>query len=458
MRKPSVIASNRGPVSFTIVNGEVQVGSSSGGLASGLGAILADQGITWIAAAVTDGDREAAKTHIGSQAGFEIQLVEMEPARYRLAYDVIANQTLWFMLHDLWDLPRMPRFDGQWREAWSAYRELNDAFAAQIAESAAADSAVLVQDYHLLLVGARLAELRPDLTCIHFSHTPFSGPDSMRVLPLEVSKEILEGMNGFSACGFHTKRWANRFESSANEFIGETPTTFVSALPSSAERMKNEITKPGVVRALHDLRGRVGERRLLVRVDRIELSKNIVRGFLAFEEFLDKHPEWHEEVVFEASCQPSREGVPEYQTYRTEVEKAAGRINERFGTTTWQPVRLVLADDYAASMALLASADAVLVNPTRDGLNLVAREAVLLNDRDTVLILSREAGIADELGEPALTINPFDVSETASAIAVALTMDRSERADRFARLYAAATERNTSDWLDDQLSVVNNPK
>ncbi len=453
MRTPSVIASNRGPVSFRVVDGETTAGKSSGGLASGLGPILADRGIVWIASAVTDGDREAAKSAIGTHAGFDIRLVDMDPARYRLAYDVIANQTLWFMLHDLWDLPRTPSFDLNWRDAWSAYRELNELFAHQIADVAAHSSVVLVQDYHLLLVGAQLARLRPDLTCVHFSHTPFCGPDTMRVLPLEVSTELLQSMAAFSSCGFHTNRWARRYEQSSEEFIGVTPKTFVSSLPSSASRLAEEVAQPLVLEAQQATRLRVGDRKLIARVDRVELSKNIVRGFHAFEDFLVRYPEWQERVVFEASCQPSREGVAEYQVYRLEVEAAAEHVNSRFGTSTWQPVHLVLEDDFPAALALLRDADVVIVNPTKDGLNLVAREAVLVNNRDAVLILSREAGIADELGEPAIIVNPFDISETADAFAQALTMEPDERGQRFERLLTAATARESSDWLADQLSV-----
>jgi len=200
----------------------------------------------------------------------------------------------------------------------------------------------------------------------------------------------------------------------------------------------------------------VGDRALLVRVDRIELSKNIRRGFLAFDHLLRVHPEWRGRAVFAAHVYPSREGVPAYRRYREAVDATVAEVNDRWGTGDWTPIRHEASDDYPASMAALGRADAVLVNPVRDGLNLVAQEAMLVSERDAVLALSRGAGSHDSLGRPdaALTIDAYDVVAAGETLHRALSMPADERRARAATLRARVAERTPSRWLADQLAQV----
>jgi trehalose 6-phosphate synthase len=197
----------------------------------------------------------------------------------------------------------------------------------------------------------------------------------------------------------------------------------------------------------------VGGRKLLVRVDRVELSKNILRGFWAFEELLDTRPRWRGQVVFLALVYPSRQGLADYLAYRAEVEHTAARINETWGTPDWTPIVLDVADDRDRSVAALTRYDVLLVNPVRDGLNLVAKEGPLLNQADGVLVLSREAGAWDELAGSAIGINPFDVTETAGALDLALGMDDGERCSRAAALRSTVRGRTADDWFADQLAA-----
>lgn len=190
---------------------------------------------------------------------------------------------------------------------------------------------------------------------------------------------------------------------------------------------------------------------MILRVDRIELSKNIVRGLFAFEELLDSRPRWRDRVVMMALAYPSRESLADYLAYRSEVEHTVERINERFGNDTWTPIVLDVADNRQRSVAAYLRYDVLLVNPLRDGLNLVAKEGPLLNGNDGTLVLSREAGAYDELKEAVIAINPFDVSETAAALDVALTLDRDERAQRSRALKKLVVSRTARDWMDDQL-------
>jgi trehalose 6-phosphate synthase len=188
-----------------------------------------------------------------------------------------------------------------------------------------------------------------------------------------------------------------------------------------------------------------------VRVDRIELSKNIVRGFLAYEDLLRTRPEWRERVVFGAFVYPSREKLPEYLAYRTEVEGTIARINDELGTPSWTPILYDATDDFPRSVAALRRYDVLLVNPVRDGLNLVAKEGPIVNERDGVLVLSRESGVAGELGDAAVMVNPFDVAGTSDALHAALTMSAADRAAHASAVRAKATARTPADWFADQL-------
>ena len=183
----------------------------------------------------------------------------------------------------------------------------------------------------------------------------------------------------------------------------------------------------------------------------MELSKNIVRGFLAYDLLLEEHPELRERVVFAALVNPSRESLPEYLAYRNEVEQAAARVNERWGTGGWEPVILDQRDNYARSLAGFVRSDVLLVNPVRDGLNLVALEGPLVNTRDGVLCLSRDAGAHDSLHHACLTVQPFDVVQTAATLHEALVMDPSERARRAGELRAHARANPPAAWLEHQL-------
>jgi trehalose 6-phosphate synthase len=452
-----VVAFNRGPVAFRLEGGRPVPSRAAGGVSETLRRLLAGTGTTWVAATPTEADRMVAKDGPFDADGIRVVPVETEAADYQMAYDVVANGTLWFCHHHLFDLTRRPRIDWHWHGAWAGYRRYNRGFANALVEEAPDGATVLVQDYHLSLLGSMLAQARPDLATVHFLHTPFAEPDMLRVLPAAVAGELLAGLAGFGACGFHTERWADAFRRAyADPVLAEAagtaspPPTFVAPLGPSTAALAEAVEAPATVAARRHLSEAVGDRRLIVRSERIDLSKNIVRGFLAFEELLETRPRWRGEVVFAAFVYPSRETLAEYLGYRSEIEHTVERINERFGTPEWTPILYDDADDYARSLAGLLSYDVLLVNPIRDGMNLVAKEGALLNRRDGVLVLSREAGAWEELNEAAIGINPFDLTATADALEVALTMAPEERADRARRLARRVAARTASDWLEDQ--------
>jgi trehalose 6-phosphate synthase len=452
--RPVVVVSNRGPLAFTLdEHGELRTRRGGGGLVSTFGASLDGTGAVWLAGALSDADRQAASRGAIDAEGYRVELLSVDSARHRGYYDVICNGALWFVHHGLWDAPRRPRFDMHWWPAWDDYEAVNAAFAERVATSAPEGAVVLVHDYHLCLVAAHLREQRPDLATVHFHHTPFAGPDGLAMLPDRVVERLLGGLADFRACGFHDPRWLARFRSSCEAFGIEPPRGFVSPAAADVEGVTDVAGSKACDAAFADLDAVVGARAFIVRVDRMELSKNILRGFLAYDELLERHPEWRGRVVFGAFVYPSREGLAEYQAYRLEITNLVARINARWSTPDWTPILFEPDDDFPRSIAALRRYDVLLVNPVRDGLNLVAKEGAVVNERDGVLALSRESGVAGELGAVALMLHPFDVSGTADVLHEALSMDTSERHRRAGAVLAASTARTAADWFADQMTA-----
>jgi trehalose 6-phosphate synthase len=451
-----IVVSNRGPFRFARnADGTFSTHRGAGGVVSALMPLLADrEDATWVAAAISADDRAAVQAGAAAPSGgVHAKLLALDPTVSRLHYDVISNGVLWFLHHGLFDLARRPRFDRHFREAWEGYVSVNRSFTDAILDVAGPGETVLVQDYQLTLVPQMLAEARRDLRVVHFTHTPFCGPSSVRVLPEYVAHAILSSMAA-GTTGFHTERWARAFRASVHEVLGSDAAvgrTFAASFGPNPAVLAAEIATPEVDQEIAALEERVGDRQLIVRSDRIELSKNIVRGFLAYDLLLEEHPELRERVTFAALLNPSRDSLPEYQAYRNEVEHAAARVNERWATPGWEPVILDERDNYARSLAGLVRSDVLLVNPVRDGLNLVALEGPLVNRRDSVLCLSREAGAHDALHQSCLSVQPFDLVQTAAVLHEALVMDPAERAGRAAQLRAHAQANPPAAWLETQL-------
>jgi len=448
-----IIVSHRGPFSFTEeADGSLSRRRGAGGVASALAPLLTRQpGTRWVAAAIGEGDRIAAAAGAQVVDEIELRLVAPEPTLHRLHYDIVSNATLWFLYHGLYDLPRRPRFDARFRDAWHAYEAVNGLFADTVCEFADHGEIVLVQDYQLAMVPAMIRERRPDLRASLFHHTAFCGPQSVRVLP-EYAAQALLGAMAAVPSGFHTARWASGYVASAREILGaDYPITpaFHAALGPDVEMLRETASTPEALAATQRFEAAVGDRRVILRTDRIEPSKNIVRGFLAYDLLLEEHPEWRNRVVFLALLYASRETMPEYLSYRQEVVQAAARVNARWATPDWQPIVLETDDDFPRSIAGMKRYDVLLVNPIKDGLNLVAKEGPLLNERDGVLCLSREAGSFAELGDVALPVHPYDLEQTADALLQALEMPDDARTDRAMRLRALAAARNPSLWLAD---------
>lgn len=480
-----VVASNRGPVSYALrADGSLAAGRGGGGLVSGLSAIGrqgdgAEGGAVWVCAALGEGDREAVRRagrrlDPGDTGGHPVRMLDIPPGTFAAAYNGVANSVLWFIHHLLYQTPLEPVFDQEFRSQWAAYETYNAAFADALAEEAADGACVLVQDYHLTLVPGILRDRRPDLRIGHFSHTPWAPPDYYRLLPDDVAEQVLRGILGGDRAGFLTARWAEAFAAccaavlgaevvrpeeggpaTAVRFEGRTTRLGVHGLGADADFLRERAHRPDVEERMAALREQIGPgRRTIVRVDRTELSKNIVRGLRAYRRLLEERPQWRGRVVHIAFAYPSRQDLAVYRDYTAEVERVAREINSAFGKEGWQPVALHVKDDFPRSLAAYRLADVALVNPIRDGMNLVAKEVPVVSEHGCALVLSREAGAAAELGDDALLVNPYDVEATAQALHEALLMDAGERAERTKRLAAAATALPPERWFLDQLRAL----
>lgn len=461
-----LLASNRGPVSYVEGDdGTLQARRGGGGLVSALScAVESGRPAVWVCAALTDADRRAVRAGVVDVPG--VHMLDIDPVIFDRAYNRVANSLLWFVAHLLLSTATSPTFDRGSRREWAGYLEYCTAFADALAEQASPGAQVVVQDYHLSLVPRMLRERRPDLRIAHFSHTPWAPPQYFRILPDEIGRDVLTGLLGADTVGFLSPRWADAFgrccadvlgahwDGSVVRHDGRTTRVSVHALGVDGDELHRRASLPDVQGRLPGVREQVGDRLLVLRIDRTELSKNIVRGLLAYAELLRTRPQWRERVVHLAFAYPSRHDLPEYREYTGAVQRLAGEIDAEFSTPGWRAIDLRIDDDFARSLAAYRMADVLLVNPLRDGMNLVAKEAPVVSEQGCVIVLSREAGAADEFAADALMVNPFDVSGTAEAIHQALQMPVAERAERCGRLRAVAVSAPPRRWFLEQVDAL----
>jgi trehalose 6-phosphate synthase len=469
-----LIASNRGPLSFRRADdGEISSARGGGGLVSAMAAAAAGDDSLWLCATLSEVDREVAASAPDGRidlaghdtGGAAVAMLEIDADTLHGAYTSISNETLWRLNHDLVDLTNPPSFDDAWRRDWQSYVEYNARFAAAIAAAAAENAKVLVQDYHLNLAPAMIRERRPDLRIAHFTHTPWAPQRTFQLLPPDVAEAIIVGLLGSDSIGFHSPRWASdfadcavaatsaKYDGDALERDGRRVPLRIHPLGVEAAPLLHRAAEPDVAERASELRKSIGDRQIIGRVDRTEPAKNVYNGLLAVAEMLRREPEHLDRVVHVVLAYPSRQDVEEYRRYTELCVATAEKINAEFGTSEWQPVLLEVRDDYPRSLATLQQSDVLLINPLRDGMNLVAKEGSLLST-DAVLVLSREAGAADEMGKYALLVDPNDISLTADALHAALTMPVAERAERHRGLAEVAVALPPHAWLEQQLDVL----
>jgi trehalose 6-phosphate synthase len=473
--RPLVLVSNRGPVTFQD-DGSVKRGT--GGLVTALTGLASHRDAVWIASALTDGDARKAHEEQGkafsvrSPAGgeYQVRLVVSEPDAYDRFYNIFANPMLWFIQHYLWDLSNAPDVRRNEVEAFEyGYNVVNEDLALAVIEEIEGNDepVVMVHDYHLYTLPALVRRARPDVFLHHFVHIPWTQSDAWRVLPQKIREELYCGLLSNDIIGFHTSSYRRNFLQCCRDLMDlevdfdagvvhfEDREVWVRnyPLPIDAKALFSVASSDGVVRQEEELLRRRRDH-LILRVDRADLSKNILRGFSSFDLFLEQHPEFRERVTFIAQLMPSRTDVPEYAEYLERIEALVAVVNHRHGTPDWMPIQLKLRDDLEEAVAAYKHYDVLLVNAMFDGMNLVAKEGPMVNERDGVSILSENTGAHEELGENALSVNPFDIQALADSIHAALTMEPAERARRLRGLKDIVTARDPGDWIDEQLEDI----
>jgi len=479
---PLIIASNRGPVTFSRrANGTFDARKGSGGVVTAVSAIARDRRPIWIAAAMTDGDRlraeqaEKSGQHLiefGDPAEFRLRFVVPSPDCYHQYYNVISNPLLWFLQHYLWDTPRTPDITKDIWDAWrSGYVTVNRMFADEIIaaiDAVSGEPLIMLQDYHLYLCAGFVRERHPTARLQQFVHIPWPDPDYWRLLPLEMRRSICEGMLGNDIVGFQTPEHGRSFMYTCQAYVPDVNIDYLaSSIVWQGRRIQVRaypisIDATAVRRMAYSKDARSHDRYLpnhwneftVLRVDRAEPSKNIVRGFAAFDRFLEAHQDFQGRVNFVAITVPSRMDVVEYQDYLDDVSAVVGRINAKYANveTGWQPIHLIMGENYPRALAAMKWYDVLLVNSIIDGMNLVAKEGALLNERNGVLILSEGAGAVSQLGENAIIIGPTDVEGTADAIYQALTMPLAERRRRAEGLRRSVENDDVTNWFENQVA------
>ncbi len=475
---PLIIVSNRGPLQFDRdENGARTVQRGGGGLVTALSGLVSHRDALWIASAMTDEDIVVSE-EVGGPVSLDIDgidyrvcLVGSDPVAYDRFYNVIANPILWFIQHYLWDLSNAPDIRQQELDAWDyGYQAVNEDIARAVLSQIEGQEQplVMLHDYHLYTAPGMIRAERPDVFLHHFVHIPWSQPDSWRILPRRIRNAIFEGMLANDIIGFHTHAYCINFLRCCDELLDDVEVdyqavevrhrggkTLARAYPLGidAQRLERAAVSPEVAEAEREVLER-RRQHLIIRVDRADLSKNVLRGFTAFDTFLTQHPEFREKVTFIAHLQPSRQDVPEYAEYLERIEALVAVVNHRHGTTDWMPIDLKIYENFYDAVARYKHFDLLMVNSLFDGMNLVAKEAPAVNTRDGVLMLSENTGSHQELFDYVLSVNPFDIQEQAEAIHRALTMGPEQRRQWAEGLREIIFSRNPGDWVDDQLQDI----
>jgi len=494
-RMAVVLLSHRGPVSFERDESGRTASRGAGGLVTALTGLVSDlPDAVWVCAATSEEDAAVAAEHGGravevalepeprlldrdDDAGegtptVRLRLVEVETRAHDDFYTVIANPLLWFLQHGMYGLALAPvltkREHAAWEDGYVAVnRQLADAVVEEV-QARGGQALVMLHDYHFYLVGREVRERCPQAVLSFFLHIPWPGPDAWRVLPPAWRERVMTGLLGNDVVAFHTEGFARNFVLCAQELLGlpvdlEALTIQVGDRVVAARHypisidvaaMREAAASPEVAEHAGALREAfcAEDRQLVLRVDRTDPSKNIVRGFQAFATLLEDHPELAGKVSFLALLQPSRQDVPEYADYLAEIGAIVARVNAAHGREGWEPIDLRLGDDMALVLAAYTVCDVLMVNALADGMNLVAKEAVVVNGRDGVLALSERTGAHQELGAFAITLHPFDIQQQADALHEALTMDRSLRRARREAAAAVVEENDITKWLSAQLT------
>ncbi|MGB9937450.1 MAG: alpha,alpha-trehalose-phosphate synthase (UDP-forming) [Methanobacterium sp.] len=476
-----MVASNRGPVEFyKNDNGKIAMKTGAGGIVPTLVPIMEKVGGIWIASAMTDTDKEVAEKFPENKIPipkddpkFWVPLIILDSNKYNEFYNFIHNPLLWFIHHYMWDLAYTPEIGDYAHKAWGSYKDVNMQFADRIVEeveSSEKEPLIMLQDTHLQTCPACIREKVDDIFLSQFIHIPWPQPDYFTVFPRNVQKDIVEGLLSNDHIGFHIKRYVKNFLMSCENYADEVDfnknivhyngrKVFVKNYPISVDSSKLEklAKSEEVLRQEKYVKKIKGDNFLIYRTERTDPSKNIIRGFKAYDLFFQKHPEFKGKVTFFITGRSTRENVKEYQDYKVLVNDTIEEINKKYSDDSnekWKPIVPHFDAEYSLVTAALKNYDCLLINSIHDGMNIVPKEGSAVNEKNGVLIISETTGAYDELKNYSLNVNAFDISETADAIYNAVTMNQEEREKRSKGLKDTINNYDVYKWMGEQFEDI----
>jgi len=478
-----IIATNRGPVEYYLSQDKtLKSRRGAGGVVTALIDAGRQMDTTWVAMAMTEADRMALKEaqQHGGRLPWSIQdrkvhlhYVAISKTAYRKHYEHISNQLLWFLQHYLYNPTEDSTTANRIQDAWeNGYRVANQAIADAVCaeiESEKTKPVVMLHDYHLYLAPRLIRERHPTLVMEQFIHIPWPDVRYWHFLPSNVAQDIYQGLAGNDIIGFQTDRDVRNFLEGARTLLDGAVVDFEeSAIWWQGHRTQARAypisiavtTERAIVnsaagkRAAKQMRALLGEKTIM-RVDRIEPTKNILRGFQAYDRLLEEHPEFQGRVNFLAFLVPSRQSLPEYKRYTAEVMKIIDEVNQKYSTKTWQPITAFCENDRTRALAAMQYYDVLMVNPIIDGMNLVAKEGPAVNQNNGILLLSRTVGAFQQLGKACIPTSPTDIEETAQALYKALTLPADERRSKSAMAKLIVERQDLDEWMRRQVNDIN---
>jgi trehalose 6-phosphate synthase len=477
--KHLIVASNRGPIEFQKRDdGMIYSIRGSGGLVATLVPIMEATNGTWIASAMTEGDVVVARKFLEHRVPipeenpkFFVPFCCVDRASYEDYYSVISNPLLWFVQHYMWNPPYTPEIDDNIHRAWhDGYVSVNKRFADKIvreSKSNKKEALIMLQDYHLYLCPGYIREKIEDIFLSQFIHIPWPQPEYFCILPEYMEEAIIDGLLSNDIVGFHIKKYVDNFLRTCEPYADKVDyqkkmiwyngrKILVKNYPISVDvQGLKELAKTGAVLEKEEIIKKIkGDCFLIYRTDRADLSKNITRGFKAYDLFLEKHPEFHGKVKFLSTGKPTRQKIKEYRDYRSGIHKIVGQINAKHSKEGWKPIEEIFKADYLLVNAAFKNYDCLMVNPIIDGMNIVSKEGSVVNENNGVLILSEQAGSYEELKDYSLNVNPYDITQTAEAIYQAVIMNQDERKRRMEGLKRILSKRNIYHWITDQFNDI----
>lgn len=469
-----VIVANRGPLDFVWQDRMWHARQATSALSLMLGPLVHRPDVAWYCCVAEPPDAKLDRHSLFSLAssrsrpGVHIIPVPVAADVYHAYYGMTSNEVLWMLQHGLLGPGGYGVLDDEHVAAWPlGYLPTNRLLADAIIESVVSTRAFLIHDYHLYPLPGLIRRSFPDTPLLHFTHIPFPQPPTLRLLPHDWCESLLSGLLGADVVGFQTMADVRAFLTCCEEMLRtrlDRDTMSVQAIdgrrvrvrafPASVDPLALRETMRSADAAI--TRARLAphlSERTVIRVDRLDPSKNQLVGFFAFARLLEHKPSLRGRVRFLAFLVPSRTGLRSYRTYREAVFRVVEQINSRFADCCARPpIEIFYTNDRLQALVAMETCDVLVVNSRADGMNLVAKEWAIVSRRPGVLVVSETAGVANETIDSALHVSPLDVSGTSMALLTALDMSEAERAYRLARFRERVEKWTAKDWLRAQLA------